>query len=90
VHLNTDIHNYYEHLVTEHITVNKYDETYDKEFIDDVSCFALNLLPSRYIRHDVDMAFYLTSGDRHNMVKEVNIAMVESLEYLLKKAKINE
>jgi hypothetical protein len=40
------------------------------ELLADVACVALNRLPSRYIRHEVDLAFYLSErerseGDRH-------------------------
>jgi hypothetical protein len=30
----------------------------------DVACLALNRLPARYVRHDVDMMFYLTEQER--------------------------
>lgn len=30
----------------------------------DVACVALNRMPPRYIRHDVDLAFFLTERER--------------------------
>jgi len=85
VHLDVDIHNYYEHLVVEYITTNDYVSLYNKEFTADVCCLALNELPPRYIRHDIDMAFYLTSAQRQAMEQEVDKAMRHSLAYLLNK-----
>lgn len=34
------------------------------ELLADVACVALNRLPPRYIRHEVDFAFYLTERER--------------------------
>jgi len=34
------------------------------ELLADVACVALNRLPPRYIRHEVDFAFYLTESER--------------------------
>jgi Late competence development protein ComFB len=34
------------------------------ELLADVACVALNRLPARYIRHEVDFAFYLTERER--------------------------
>ncbi len=32
------------------------------ELLADVACVALNRLPARYIRHEVDYVFYLSGG----------------------------
>ena len=34
------------------------------ELLADVACVALNRLPSRYIRHEVDFVFYLSDRER--------------------------
>jgi hypothetical protein len=34
------------------------------DLLADVACVALNRVPARYVRHDVDLAFYLTEGER--------------------------
>jgi len=86
VHLDIDIHNYYEHLVAEYITLHRFNEKYDHEFSSDVCCLALNKLPSRYIRHDVDMAFFLASTDRIAMSDEVASAMDNALKFLIEKS----
>ena len=59
------VHNYYERLVFEGIASRS--ESYPKFTTDmfaDVACVALNRLPARYVRHDVDMMFYLTEPER--------------------------
>lgn len=36
----------------------------NEELLADVACVALNRLPPRYIRHEVDFAFYLSDRER--------------------------
>ena len=43
----------------------------------DVCCVALNRLPPRYIRHEVDFSFYLTEHER----LEIDNAIVEAVTY---------
>ncbi len=76
------IHNYYETLVVRELIgryaadINKMDEDY----LQDVACLALNQLPSRYVRHDVDMAFFLTSEERGKIAKMVDKAVSDAIE----------
>jgi|TARA_B110000908_G_scaffold154664_1_gene192186 hypothetical protein len=76
------IHNYYEGLVFAAIRIKlpaKYGST---AYIADIACVALNELPSRYIRHEVDMSFYLTSQERHIMSKNVECAVSKAIVYI--------
>ena len=43
----------------------------------DVACVALNRLPPRYIRHEVDFSFYLTEHER----LEIDNAIVAAVSY---------
>lgn len=43
----------------------------------DVACVALNRLPPRYIRHEVDFSFYLTEPER----LEIDAAISEAVTY---------
>jgi hypothetical protein len=43
----------------------------------DVACVALNRLPPRYIRHEVDFSFYLTEHER----VEIDNAIAEAVSY---------
>jgi hypothetical protein len=77
-----DIHNYYEKLVMQHFVVAKFDQTYDADFIADLTCVVLNQLPTRYIRHEVDMAFYLPPSERFNMESQVKEAINKALDFM--------
>ena len=80
--ISDDIHNYYEKLVAQHFTDLNLEDNYSAEFIDDLVCVVLNQLPTRYIRHEVDMAFYLSASERFEMVNSVQIAVSKSLEFM--------
>ncbi len=49
----------------------------DPELLADVACVALNRLPSRYIRHEVDYVFYLSDREREESERLLN----EAIEY---------
>jgi hypothetical protein len=82
MHLDLDIHNYYEKLMVEHLVSTKKYASFDKEFMADVCCLALTQLPARYIRHEIDMSFYLSSDDRLRMNYDVSKAVKSAIEYL--------
>ena len=77
-----DIHNYYENLVSQHFTDLKIEEKYDEDFIADLTCVVLNQLPTRYIRHEVDMAFYLPASERFEMESKVKEAISKAIEFM--------
>lgn len=77
-----DIHNYYEKLVSQHFADLKIDEKYDEDFIADLTCVVLNQLPTRYIRHEVDMAFYLPPSERFEMESKVKKAIEKALDFM--------
>ena len=80
--LNDDIHNYYEKLVVDYINLNKLDQIHSPEFLSDLCCIVLNQLPSKYIRHEVDMAFYLPQSERWEMEMNVREAIERALEFM--------
>ena len=80
--ISDDIHNYYEKLVVLHFAALKLEETYEADFIADLTCVVLNQLPNRYIRHEVDMAFYLPASERFEMESNVKVAINKSLEFM--------
>lgn len=83
--LDLDIHNFYEHLVLEHLEANMLSRQYDKEFLADLCCLTLSQLPARYIRHDIDMAFFLSQEERIKMSEKVDLAIEHSLNFLKEK-----
>ncbi|MGH1487155.1 MAG: late competence development ComFB family protein [Cellvibrionaceae bacterium] len=78
----TSVHNYYERLVTESIIRQDPRAGKDYDFLADVSCVALNHLPPRYIRHDVDMTFYMSPVELEEVHKKVNSAVKHALEFV--------
>ncbi|GAB3022406.1 late competence development ComFB family protein [Bowmanella dokdonensis] len=80
--LDDDIHNYYEHLVTDRIETMGLQKTKDADYIADLCCLTLNQVPPRYIRYEVDMAFYVSQSERHQMEMNVAEAMDKALKYL--------
>jgi len=47
------------------------------ELLADVACVALNRLPPRYIRHEVDFVFYLSERERSQSERH----LAEAVEY---------
>jgi len=80
----TSIHNFYEHLVIDYLQAevipNREEQSAD--FFLDVACYALSKLPSRYMRHEIDMAFYLESEEQAQMMGEVKKHVDEAVEYI--------
>lgn len=76
------VHNYYEQLVFEQILRSNDRANGDGEFLADVACVALNRLPPRYVRHDVDMTFFMTPDDLEDMADKVVKAVNEAIEYV--------
>jgi hypothetical protein len=80
--ISDDIHNYYEKLVMHYFTLGKFHEKYDEDFLADLTCVVLNQLPTRYIRHEVDMAFYLPASERFDMEEKVKKAIGKSVAFM--------
>lgn len=80
--LDNDIHNVYEKLVREHIFELGLHNTKDANYLSDVACLALNQLPPRYIRYNVDMAFFLPDSEREHMRMNVIHAVQSSVNFL--------
>lgn len=80
------IHNYYERLVLDHLVelANTKQLNQDEDFLADVACVALNQLPARYVRHNVDMVFYMTLQERQDMEQEVIKAVKMAVDYVTK------
>lgn len=80
------ISNYYEKLVVDNIAKNVVvpNNVEHDDFIQDIACIALNKLPARYIRHNVDMIFYTKPDERDEMQKTVENTVKEAYEYVLK------
>jgi len=72
------VHNYYERLVFEEVARRaQAHPTFSADMFADVACVALNRLPARYVRHDVDLMFYLTEQERH----AIELSLEEVLQF---------
>ncbi|AYA63760.1 MULTISPECIES: late competence development ComFB family protein [unclassified Alteromonas] len=80
--LDDDIHNYYEHLVLQRLSELELDKTKSSDYLADICCLALNQVPPRYIRFEVDMAFYLPQSERQQMEMNVEHAVDKAIKYL--------
>ena len=80
--LDDDIHNYYEHLVLEKIEALGLNKTKSGDYLADLSCLALNQIPPRYIRHEVDMSFYMPQSEKQQMEMNVLNAIEKALKFL--------
>lgn len=78
------VHNYYENLVIDFLYTHReiLPEDADDEYIADVACVALNHLPPRYIRFEVDMAFYLSPDELHEMNKKIESAVTDAVSFV--------
>ncbi len=79
-----NIQNYYEPLVVESLAELTDGKGYDTEVLIDVVCVSLNHLPPRYIRHEVDMIYYLSPIEAQEMRDKVKAAVKSALEYVEK------
>jgi hypothetical protein len=72
------VHNYYERLVFEEVARRSQSfPQFTSDMLADVACVALNRLPARYVRHDVDLMFYLTEQER----RAIELSMEEVLQF---------
>ncbi len=80
-----NIHNHYESLVYEEIQrcLAEKGSTFSDSALEDVACLALNHLPARYVRHSVDIAFYLTPKERADMDQQVRDAVAAALDLVI-------
>ncbi len=76
------IHNYYEQLVIDQLLRSSDRAARDPDFLADATCVALNRLPPRYIRYDVDMTFFLSPTEMDEMTDKVVRAVNDAVQYV--------
>ena len=54
----------------------------DDDLLADVACVALNRLPPRYIRHQVDLAFHMTEKERQDSEQLIQDTVVYAFEFV--------
>lgn len=81
------IHNYYERPVYDEVLRQAAQRGLtEPRLLADISCVALNRLPARYIRHEVDFSFYLTDEEREHNARAVRDAVANAFEFVLKRS----
>lgn len=79
-----NIANYYEQLVFNEIktTLKTMKRKADEDFMEDIACVALNRLPPRYVRHHVDLIFYLSAEERAQIAQTVRNAVADAIQFV--------
>jgi len=83
------VHNFYEKLVITEVAKQSERASADSDFLADVSCVALNHLPPRYIRYDVDMTFFLSPQEQKEIQDKVANVVKDALAYVSERARPN-
>jgi Late competence development protein ComFB len=77
------LRNYYEQLVVDAVlTLSPNYPLISEEQQPDVACVALNRLPPRYIRHQVDLAFHMTEKERQDSEQLINDSVKYAFEFV--------
>ncbi len=83
------IRNYYEQVVFRRVMsgAGEYPQlTNDAEVLADIACVALNRLPPKYIRNQVDMNFFMSSHDRAKIEAAVEAAVSFAFRFMTSRA----
>ncbi len=80
--IRDQIHNYYELKVIEAIEDMARPKGFSEDQLVDLTCLALNNLPSRYFRHEVDMVFYMSGHELDEIHQKARMAVSEAIRYL--------
>tara|TARA_R110001592_G_scaffold138511_5_gene357715 strand:- start:16165 stop:16431 length:267 start_codon:yes stop_codon:yes gene_type:complete len=77
-----NIQNYYETLVLESLAKQIKGQKYDEDVLTDILCIAINHLPPRYIRHEVDFLYYMSPIERQEIEEKAEKAVQDALQYI--------
>lgn len=81
------VHNYYEKLVFDSLDrmLAEKGHDVDEALFEDMACIALNNLPARYVRFDIDTTFYLTPKELQQIEANVSQAVNNAIDFILSK-----
>ncbi len=82
--ISDQIQNYYEHRVILCINDVARPKGYTEEQMVDLACLALNNLPTRYFRHEVDISFYMSGHEHEEIDRRVLLAVKDAILYIEK------
>lgn len=77
-----DINNYYEQLVSDQLWKLNQDaeQPMDQNYIDDITCIALNSLPPCYVRNLADLSSHLSDVKYQQMTHAVEAAIQKAIQ----------
>lgn len=78
------VHNYYEKRVFDEINEHYLDAALNENQLADMACIALNRIPPKYIRYDIDMSFYMSSDEHHEVQEKVKQAVKKAYKKIKK------
>ncbi|MBN2866116.1 MAG: late competence development ComFB family protein [Thiotrichales bacterium] len=78
------VHNYYDRLVFNEINEHYKEKNLSAHQLEDMACIALNRLPPRYIRFDIDMSFYLSTDEHFEIQNKVAKAVRKAYKKIIK------
>lgn len=77
-------------IASRNLTKREYDVfRQHTRFLEDIACVALNQLPARYIKHDVNMSYFMTINEREKLDYDVHKA-ITPLSNMSCKIAVNE
>ena len=81
------IHNHHEKAVLHAVKTHASTQPQlTEELLADIDCVALNRLPPRYIRHEVDFAFFLSDKERAETQHAIDEAVGFAFEFVQTRA----
>jgi hypothetical protein len=83
------IHNHHERAVFEEVIAQaRIRPSVERRLLADIACVALNQLPPRYIRHDVDFNFYLSAAEREHNAQQVRDAVAYAFDFVVARTRM--
>jgi hypothetical protein len=83
------VHNYNELATFDRVSdaVARFPQLSERpDLLADVACVALNRLPPRYVRHDIDARFYMSNEEHAQNDAAVTAAVEFALDFVLSRA----
>jgi len=84
------VHNYYERPVFNHIQEHYFDVGLTENQLADMACIALNRIAPRYIRHDIDMSFYMSAKEYQEIQARIEKAVKKAYKKVKKLDRLEE
>lgn len=78
-----EISNFYEKAVIDKVIERcGDDDSLSQDEREDIVCVALNHLPAKYVRHAVDLAFYMDAAERAAIEQKIDAAVTQAQAFV--------